>query len=269
VSSYVTWTLNNELEKIGTSHEELKKSHKELREFILSDEFLKDYNKFEEKIGEFQEKIVTLVEAVSAPSPAPVQSTQSVSLQPLQVPLQTQQQSSQEILRSQEDRHVWEKVIVAALSMVIVGVTVNQGYIPAETMQWALAGTLLLLFLPRILDMVHDLLHRSPKEEEKTPAAKLEEWIHVRLRWIRERHFKAWNAIVGENPVMELLEEYEVLSVDPVVYDKKEYFKKRLAYEFLSTIGEIVAACDTNVWTRKSTVISAIVAAQTPFARGS
>ena len=266
MSSYVTWTLNNELERLNISHEELKDSHTNLRNFILSDDFLKDYNKFEEKIGEFQEKIVTLVEAISTPSPASVQATQP---QPLQIPPQSQLQSPQELQQSQEERHLWEKVIVAALSLVIVGVAVHQGYVPAETLQWAVAGTLLLLFLPKILSVIHDLVHRGTKEEEKAPGVKLEEWIHARLRWIRERHFKAWNAIVSENPVKEMLEEYEILSVDPVVYDKKEYFKKRLAFEFLSTLGEIMAACNTNVWTRKSIVISAIVAAQTPFAKGS
>ena len=261
MSSYVTWTLNNELEKLNTSHEELKNSHTNLRNFILSDEFLKDYNKFEEKIGEFQEKIVTLVEAISTPSTA--QAAQPS--QPLQTPLQTQLQSPQEIQQSQEEKHIWEKIIVAALSLLIVGVAVHQGYVPAETLQWAVAGTILLLFLPRILSVIHALIQRGPKEEEKAPGVKLEEWIHARLKWIRERHFKAWNAIVSENPVKEMLEEYEILSVDPVVYDKKEYFKKRLAFEFLSMIGEIMAACNTNVWTRKSIVISAIVAAQTPF----
>jgi len=267
VSSYVTWTLNNELEKLNGSHEELKDSHKKLREFILSDEFLKDYNKFEEKIGEFQEKIVTLVEAISTPPPASVQSNQPTQPQPLQTPLQTQLQPPQEN-QSQEERHLWEKVIVATLSLLIVGVAVHQGYVPAETLQWATAGTILLLFLPRILSVIHALIQRGPKEEEKAPGVKLEEWIHTRLRWIRERHFKAWNAIISENPVKEMLEEYTILSVDPVVYDKKEYFKKRLAFEFLSTIGEIMAACNTNIWTRKSIIISAIVAAQTPFTKG-
>lgn len=268
MSSTVTWTLKNELEILEVSHEELKESHKKLREFILSDEFLVDYNKFEEKIGEFQEKIVTLVEAMS-PSPTSAQVTQTQSIQPPQ-PIQTQLSlPPQEIQQFQEERHVWAKIIVATLSLVIVGVTVHQGYVPPETLQWAVAGTLLLLFLPRILSVISTIVHQGKKEEEKAPSVKLEEWIHARLRWIRERHFKAWTAIRGEKPVAEMLGEYEILSVDPVVYDKKEYFKKRLAFEFLSAIGEIMAACNTNVWTRKSIVISAIVAAQTPFARGS
>jgi hypothetical protein len=266
VSSYVTWTLNSELEKLSTSHEELKDSHKKFREFILSDEFLKDYNKFEEKIGEFQEKIVTLVEAISMPSPEAAQAAQVT--QPTQ-PLQTQLQLPQEVQQTHEDRYLWGKVIVAVLSLLVVGLAVHQGYVPAETMQWAAAGTILLLFLPKILSIIHAIIQRKGPKEEKAPSVKLEEWIHDRLRWIRERHFKAWTTIRGENPVTDMLEEYEILSVDPVVYDKKEYFKKRLAFEFLSTIGEIMAACNTNIWTRKSIVISAIVAAQTPFAKGS
>jgi hypothetical protein len=46
--------------------------------------------------------------------------------------------------------------------------------------------------------------------------------------------------------------------VDPVLYDRSEYFAETLPAEFLSRIGRIVVQCDRNVWSRRVVIVHAI-----------
>jgi len=257
VSSYATHSLNNELDKLNDSYQELRTSYEDLITFILGENFLEEYNKFEKLIADFQARIVTLVEVLASQSP---ETKQLISQSPQSQGFQLRPEGQK------QERWSREKIVIIAAVLILLGIATYQGYIPAETLQWAVAGTLILTFLPEIIHIVHDLF-KEP-EEEKAPNIRLEEWIHTRLRWIRERHFQAWTLIISETQSKEILNEYETLGIDPVVYNKREYFKKRLAFEFLNITGEILSACNSNIWTRKNIIISAIVAAQAPLGVG-
>ena len=67
--SYETSAFQDEIDKLDQRITSLKQKGTKLRKFILSTKFLEATNKFLDLLGEFEDEVITLVEAIQAPVP--------------------------------------------------------------------------------------------------------------------------------------------------------------------------------------------------------
>lgn len=222
---------------------------KALRAFILSPTLLVEYTKFEDLLGDFQDKIVTLVEAVETPIPG-------------MPPYEAVKEPEGEAEMAVEGKFSWWRAVAIVFAIVACYVAVEKGYLPSQFLALIIVLSIVLMFLPQILGLVRRLLQRGGEEEEKARGMRLEDWVHETLAKMRKKYTSARFLIKVQNQTAERLPQYRALGVDEAMFNRSTYFKETLPHEFMSQIGEIEIACDKNCWIRRSLVISAIVQAR-------
>jgi hypothetical protein len=239
--------FSGELQKLDESRAAFIESLKTLRAFILSPVFLVEYTRFEDLLGDFQGKIVTLVEAVETPIPG--------------VPPYEAVKELEEEEGAAEGKWSWWRAVAIAFAIVACYVAVEKGYLPSQFLALTIVLSIVLMFLPQIENLVRRLLQRG-EEEEKARGMRLEDWVHETLAKMRKKYTSARFLIKVQNQTVDKLPQYRALAVDEAMFNRTQFFLETLPHEFMSQIGEIEIACDKNCWIRRSLIISAIVQAR-------
>jgi len=245
--SLETLTFTDELRKLDSSHEELKASESKLRSFILSKDFLIDFITFEQLLGDFQDKLVTIVEITQSPLTGQPQNQQQ------------EQAETSKPAEAGEKTFTLEKALVAVVSIAACAITVQHGLLPPAVLAGVAFACVILMFLPQVRSIIASLLSREKEEEEEAPTLKLEDWINETLAKIRDLYTAARFLVKVQNQTRLSLPNYGVLGMDEALFDRSKFFNETLPSDFLSRIGRIMVAVDKNVWARKSLLVSAIV----------
>jgi len=244
-----TATFSGELDKLDESRTAFMDSLKALREFILSAAFLVDYTRFESLLGDFQDKIVTLVEAVETPVPG---------LPPYEAVKEGEGEESE----VESGRWSWWRLVAVAFVNVATYVAVQQRILSFQFFEFVIVLSIVLMFLPQIQDLIRHFVGRGEEEEEKARGMRLEDWIHETLAKMRNKYRSARFLMKVQNQTGEMLPQYRALGIDEAMYTRSAFFMETLPHEFMSQVGEIEIACDKNLWIRRSLIIMAIVQAK-------
>ena len=251
--SLETLTFTEELKKLDRNHEELKESERKLRDFILSPSFLDEYNKFEQLLGDFQDKLVTLAESVSNPI-VNVQPNQPVQIV---APGQPEEETVEE--KTKEKTFTYEKALVIVAALISCGISVQKGFLPPLFFITVVFLSVFLPFLPQIQTAIRNL--HAEKSEEEEESIKIESWIND-LGKMRSLYVSARLLIKVQNQTKESLPHYGLPGMDESLYNRKKHFSETLPSEFLNIIGKIMNQCDKAIWNRKTLLVMAIVQAK-------
>ena len=264
MSTYIAGLLNAEKLRLNKEEKELVESHEEWDEFLLSEEFLVDDKKFYRTLTNFYNKAVPGPRRTDEEEMQRWQARMMPQLQHLQ-PLQGAPPVPQEA--KTEEKYLWQKVIVAVLSLLLVGLAVHQGYVPAETLQWTVAATLMLLFLPRIISLIQEIRQFSEEKEKGEAISQVVDKWAKDVDWLLEEHRNAWLEVRGEPPMTpEAFQEcVEVLRLHPVMYDLLEQRRKELIPKFTGITSKILKISQANIQTERHIIISALSALQSPL----
>ena len=267
------YTFKTELDLLEERQRNLKESYEELRDFILSDDFLTKKADFEKKLSDFEDKVVSLVETVEAAPPIIIEG------QPQQ---QQQRAEVQREIREERMSSILVRAILVAVAIIAAGIlevrsqivvpvptvtngtvtsvprVISTGYVPPGTLQWVAIGTILVVSMPWIIDAARRLVEEARKEKLEIPELSVD-WVHNNLDRIRQKYLAAWLLVKVQNQTKEDLPQYETMGLDEVLYSRIKYLSATLSTEFLSILGKIVIACDRAFWIRKGLLITAIV----------
>jgi hypothetical protein len=208
---------------------------------------LTNYAEFERKLGDFQNSVITLVETVQNP-------VEGLPATDLNV-----EEGEEGKKAESESAFNYPKAIVLAAVIVMTSILAIYNLIPPMTTVYVAVGCACLAFAPQLVGWIRDVLHRH---DETDKPELLEDWITDSLQKIRSLYTSARFLMKVQTQTKDNLPNYDLLHVDPALYDRKQHFSELLPSEFLGRIGKIVVACDRNFWVRKSLVISAITAAR-------
>ena len=277
------WTFKTELDILEDRQKELKESYTNLRNFILSDNFLVKKTDFEMKLSDFEDKVVSLVETVEAAPPIIIEGQPQQQQQP--VPAEMQREIHEERMSS-----ILVRAILVAVAIIAAGIlemrsqmvvpvptvtngtvtsvptVVSTGYVPPGTLQWVAIGTILIVSMPWIMDAARRLIEEARKEKPEIPELSVD-WVHSNLDAIRQKYLAAWLLVKVQNQTKEDLPQYETMGLDEVLYSRIKYLSATLPTEFLSILGKIVIACDRAFWIRKGLLITAIVQSKAAVGR--
>lgn len=249
--SLETLTFTEELRKLDDCHQRLRESNSAMRTFILSDRFLVDFIEFEKLLGDFQDKVVTLVEVIQMPMP---------DLPPSGLPL-AEAKTPEEVEEEKEGvGFTMPRAAVVATAILASTVAAYHNLVPPTVLIGAVASSIGLMFLPQIRSIIAGLRRRE--EEEEPASMRLEDWINESLSKIRNLHMSARFLVKVQDQTKKTSPYYSELGLDEALYDRGRYFNETLPSEFLSRLGRIMIACDKNMWARRSLIVNAIVMAK-------
>jgi len=251
-----TMTFKGELERIEKARQDFLTALLALRKFILSAAFLVDFIQFETLLGDFEDKIVTLVVEVENP-------VEQLGLPPYEA---VKPASPEQLIAAPSQPGKWDWWRFAALIFVVVAsyVAADNRVISFLFFEAILVSGLVLMFMPQIANLVHGLFRREEEEEaEKASSVRLEDWVQETVDSLRKTYRSARFLVKVQTQTKENLpQQYTSLNIDEAMYNRNKQFLETLPHDFNSQLGKIRAACDKNCWQRKQTVISAIVAAR-------
>ncbi|MGB9672014.1 MAG: hypothetical protein ACPLZY_02585 [Candidatus Norongarragalinales archaeon] len=251
-------TLTDELQKIDDAHEELKKSVKGLRDFILSPELFIDYVKFEKALSDFQDKVVTLVEITTSPQ-ALIQQLQQAMGQKAEQQTPTPTQAT---LSLPSDFTV-EKALICVVSVVGCGIAVEQRLLPPLTILFVVCACLALAFAQHLKGIIEAVFKKEAEKEEKITPENLEDWVNESIAQIRNQYMSARFLMKVQTQTKETLpSQFKDLGLDEALINREQYFKETLPHEFISRIERIMVACDRSIWSRKTLIVTSLVQAQ-------
>lgn len=253
-------TLTEELQKIDDAHQELKKSVKTLREFILSKDLFNDYINFEKALSDFQDKVVTLVEITTSPQ-ALIQQLQQAMGQTGQ----TAQQAptpTQTTLSLTSD-FTFEKALICVVAVVGCGITVEQRLLPPLTILFVVGACLALAFAQQLKGIIEAVFRKEEEKEEEIAPEHLEDWVNETIAQIRSQYMSARFLMKVQTQTKETLpSQFKDLGLDEALINREQYFKETLPHEFISRIERIMVACDRSIWSRKTLIVTSMVQAQ-------
>jgi len=249
-------TFRDELRKLDESHAQLKQSEKELREFILSDEFLEDFNRFQKLIGDFQSKVIGFIETVEKIPEAITEQIRERLKEKGEEETREIQQTLEKLAK--ESWLTLEKAIIIVAAIVAMGMAVIKGYLEGIWLAGAITFTLLIIFWPQLHAIVQSVSQKPKEEEKPLTGAKLESWVRRTISIIRRRYEATYFLVRVQVQTAKDLPHYNVLGYDEVLYVRKKQAAITLRSEILSRIGEIMIECDRNLWQRKSVLIGAL-----------
>jgi hypothetical protein len=265
------YTIKTELDLLTDKQADLEKAHREIREFILSDEFVVEKNRFESLLSQFEEKAISVIEMVEMAPPVVVE-------QPPQQP--PQQAATPEM--QERSTGILIRALLVAVAIIAAGILemrgqvmtipvpqvvngtvttvpmpIQTGYLPPGTLQWVAVGTILIVSMPWIIDTARRLIEETRRREEMKPITV--EWIHRNIEYIRNKYLGSWLLTKIQNQTKSDMPNYEMVGIHEVLYSRIKYLQATLSTEFISILGKIVVACDRSIWIRKGVLISAIV----------
>ena len=276
------YTFKGELDQLEEKERTLKQRHKELRDFILSDDFLVEKEKFERLLSDFEGEAISLVEALEAAPPVIIQEPGKAEGEAPQQPEQQLAQIFASIQRAPKTTHVLAMAILAAVTIIVAGIVelmypeflakagIALGYKPGELLKWVAISVSIVMALPWIIEALQKALAKAlekKKQEEEIPKELSVDWIHSNLERIRQKYLSAWLLAKVQNQTKEDLPQYEGMGMDEILFSRIKFLKATLSTEFLSVLGKIVIACDRSIWIRKGLLFSAIVQSRAAIGR--
>jgi len=237
-----------EQESLEESLKTLRESHKTLRNFMYSTEFLDDRVKFFKLLGDFQDNLVTLVEVAESLPPLPPMLPSPEKQPPEALPEQ----------KSETATLVFGKALIVAVAIMMTGLAVVKGYLPAETLKWIASATIILAFLPQTINLIRVLL--KERKERELLSMNPQDWVteaHETISEIRNKYLEAWLRVRVQNQKSEDLPEYQTLGIDEVLFNRKEQYKVTLPVEFENKTGSLMVKCEKSIWLRKGAIIAA------------
>ncbi|MHA1632512.1 MAG: hypothetical protein ACTSXC_06895 [Candidatus Freyarchaeota archaeon] len=278
------YTFKGELEQLEEKERTLKQKHKELRDFILSDEFLTEKERFETLLSDFEGEAISLVEALEAAPPVIIQEPGKTegTVQPAQPSPEQIAQIFASIQRAPKTTHVLAMAVLAAVTIIVAGIVelmypeflakagIALGYKPGELLKWVAISVSIVMALPWIIEALQKALAKAlekKKQEEEIPKELSVDWIHSNLERIRQKYLSAWLLAKVQNQTKEDLPQYEGMGMDEILFSRIKFLKATLSTEFLSVLGKIVIACDRSIWIRKGLLFSAIVQSRAAIGR--
>ena len=276
------YTFKGELDQLEEKERTLKQRHKELRDFILSDDFLVEKEKFERLLSDFEGEAISLVEALEAAPPIIIQEPGKAEGEAPQQPEQQLAQIFASIQRAPKTTHVLAMAVLAAVTIIVAGIVelmypeflakagIALGYKPGELLKWVAISVSIVMALPWIIEALQKALAKAlekKKQEEEIPKELSVDWIHSNLERIRQKYLSAWLLAKVQNQTKEDLPQYEGMGMDEILFSRIKFLKATLSTEFLSVLGKIVIACDRSIWIRKGLLFSAIVQSRAAIGR--
>gem|GEM_PF-2318290 len=276
------YTFKGELDQLEEKERTLKQRHKELRDFILSDDFLVEKEKFERLLSDFEGEAISLVEALEAAPPVIIQEPGKAEGEAPQQPEQQLAQIFASIQRAPKTTHVLAMAVLAAVTIIVAGIVelmypeflakagIALGYKPGELLKWVAISVSIVMALPWIIEALQKALAKAlekKKQEEEIPKELSVDWIHSNLERIRQKYLSAWLLAKVQNQTKEDLPQYEGMGMDEILFSRIKFLKATLSTEFLSVLGKIVIACDRSIWIRKGLLFSAIVQSRAAIGR--
>ena len=257
--SLETVTLSEELEKIEVAKNEIRESAKRLREFILSAEFLEDYVGFEKLLGDFQDKVVTLVELTTTPQPA-IAMLEALQQQQKQAPMEKGELQTT-LAPYVTETFTLPKAVVSLSAIVGTTIIVQNGLLPPIAVLGVVGAVLAFAFAPQLKTLIESFFKKEEKKEEEITPEKLEDWVNESIAKIRSVYMSARFLLKVQKVSDDIIQRFKELGMDEALVDREHYFKETLPHEFLSRIGRIMVACDRSIWYRKQLIVSAMVQA--------
>lgn len=256
--SLETVTLAQELRKLDEARMDFLKSEMELCNFILSEDFLRKWERFHLLLSEFRNKVFALVQELMSLSPqqpsASQTQEQNLSKQPQQSIMQ---------LPLTEKVFTLEKALVILAVVAGTCIVVQDGLLPPLALIGVVAACLTFVFAPQIRSLIEAALKKKPDEKKEIPLAKLEEWVTDQLSVMRNKYTSAIFLILEQPQKLESLPpQYKELQFTREQVEREEYLRRTLAPEFQGTLDKIVYFCNKNWEARKTFVISAMVQAR-------
>jgi len=250
-------TLTEELQKIDDAQQELKKSVRALRDFILSEDLFVDYVEFEKVLSDFQDKVVTLVEITTSPQALIQQLQQAMGQTGQQAPKQTQT-----TLTPPSD-FTLEKALICVVSVVGCGIAVEQRLLPPLTILFVVGACLALAFSQQLKGIIESVFRKEEEKAEEIAPENLEDWVNESIAQIRSQYMSARFLMKVQTQTKETLpSQFKDLGLDEALISREQYFKETLPHEFISRIERIMVACDRSIWSRKTLIVTSLVQAQ-------
>ncbi len=248
-----TVTFSGELKRIEAARLDFILALQKLRKFILSDDFLVKFRDFEDILGDFEDKIITLVVEVENPVP-------ELGLPPFEAVKQPPEGQPPQ----SEMKWNWWRFAAVAFINVISYVAVTERILSIPIFELILVMSIVMTLAPYLVTLVRGLWSREEEiGEEKAESVRLEDWVQETIDMLREKYKSARFLIKVQTQTKENLPlQYTSLNIDEAMYDRNKQFLETLPHEFLSQLGKIRSACNKNCWQRKQIVIGAIVAAK-------
>ncbi|MCL6579498.1 MAG: hypothetical protein K6T73_08960 [Candidatus Bathyarchaeota archaeon] len=256
--SLETVTLAQELRKLDEARMDFLKSEMELCNFILSQDFLRKWERFHLLLSEFRNKVFALVQELISALP---QQPLTPQTQEQNLPKQPQQPIMQ--LPLTEKVFTLEKALVILAAIAGTCIVVQDRLLPPLALIGVVAACLTFVFAPQIRSLIEAALKKMPEEKEEIPLAKLEEWVTDQLSVMRNKYTSAIFLILEQPQKLESLPpQYKELQFTREQVEREEYLRRTLAPEFQGTLDKIVYFCNKNWEARKTFVISAMVQAR-------
>ncbi len=234
-------TIQNEIGTIDKAQASCDNSKRELREFILSDAFLEEPNKFHKLLSEWSDGLTTLVEATGTIFPGEGNLAKNV------VPDGGSLGAGMLSKVEGPDLTVVKGgvLIVAALASVLVTYLFHGSYIIPLLV---IAAIIFLCFFQPIIGWIQSWL-KKPVEERKGLST-LTRTIGESISYMRNQYTQRRFLIKfqSSDPVMLA---YHNPKDDPALFDRKTQTKETLPGEFLSRIDDISVECHSVVFSRK------------------
>jgi hypothetical protein len=242
-------TIQTEIAGIDKAQTEMKASKSNLRDFILSDELLKDHRKFNELLSKWTDNLMSLVEATG--TPFPTEPLQQTAKNPLGEGIITQAEGM--------DLTLAKAIVLIIVNIAIVVLTI-QMYHPVfdvETGQitgyafgipWIVPvitvfASIALCFFQQIANFIRDLA----KKEKELPQSsnvltnKIRESIsYIRNEYVKRRFLLKFQDTPHKNPI-----------IDDALVNREAQTLEEMPSDFLSRIDDISVECNDAAFNRK------------------
>ena len=228
-----TVSFSGELKRIEAARLDFILALGALRKFILSDDFLIKFREFERLLGDFEEKIITLVVEVENPVP-------ELGIPPFEAVKQLEQPPQSEM------KWNWWRFAAVAFINVISYVAVTERILSIPIFELILVMSIVMTLAPYLVTLVRGLWSREEEiGEEKAESVRLEDWVQETIDMLREKYKSARFLIKVQTQTKENLPlQYTSLNIDEAMYDRNKQFLETLPHEFLSQLGKIRSACN-------------------------
>ena len=246
-------TFREELRKLDDAHQKLLQSEMQLRNFILSDKFLEDFNKFQNLLGKFQSRVISFIETVES---IPQILTENIGEKLREFQEENTQASLEQIAEGKA--LTLEKALIIVATIVALGMAVTKGYLEAAWLGGAVTFVLAAVFWPQIKSIFKALTKTSSEKAFPKTGGQLESWVRETIGKIRRRYEAMYFLVRVQVQTAKDLPHYNVLGYDEVLYVRRKQAALTMRSEILSQIGEIIVECDRNLWQRKSMLIGAL-----------
>lgn len=235
MSSYEITTLKNELDSVEAVKKNLHEKEDAWAKFLTSDDFFKESNKFLEVWNAFSNSLVSLGNTLKNPI---------LGVPHVENPLG----GEGEVEEGKAERAFGRgKALVVAAAIIACAVVTIEGLMAPVYLLGIAGGSVCLMFLPNLRELVVGLLHRNDEEEEENLAG--EDWITESMSKMLDEYNTFRKLIKVQDQDKNNLPEYA--DVDESLFSTARSAAENLPFEFLGRTTKIMYACDQSILARK------------------